>query len=56
MGTISEDFRDWNNSEVVEMSRYLLINLSEPFYDTNVGPRRNLARIHVRIETRLALT
>ena len=35
---------------------FLLINLSEPFFDTTVGPRPNLARIHVWIETRLALT
>ena len=25
---------------------YLLINLSEPFFDTNVGPRPNLARMY----------
>ena len=27
------------------MHIYLLINLSEPFFDTNVGPRPNLARM-----------
>ena len=34
----------------------LIINLKDTFFDTAVGPRSNLARIHVPIETRLALT
>ena len=34
---------------------HLLIKFSEPFFDTNVGPRPKFGT-HVRIETRLALT
>ena len=35
----------YNCRQLISVSRDLLINLSEPFFDTTVGPRPNLARM-----------
>ena len=34
-----------NMGVLLEKIRYLLLNLSEPFFDTSVGPRPNFARM-----------